>query len=164
MINFFEKSAIIILSLTVISTAFYSCNPNTVFNQNVILPADGWYKNNVVAFNVNINDTLDTYEFGLSIRNSINYRYSNLYIFLITEFPNGNISRDTIELNLANNEGKWLGKGWGDIKESNIVLKTCLAFPLSGNYRFLVQQAMRVDTLTGIKNIGLIIIKTGTLN
>lgn len=164
MINFFKKSVIIFLSLTFLSTVFYSCNPDTVFNQNVILPSDGWHKNNAVTFNVNIYDTIDTYEFGLNVRNSINYRYSNLYIFLITEFPNGNISRDTIELNLANNEGKWLGKGWGDIKENNIVLKTGLAFPLSGNYKFLVQHAMRVDTLTGINNIGLSIIKVRTLN
>lgn len=163
MFNFFKKSVIIFLSLTILSAVYYSCNPNTVFNQNVILPADGWFKNNAVAFNVTILDTLDTYEFGLNVRNSVNYRYSNLYIFLITEFPNGNISRDTIELNLADDEGKWLGKGWGDIKESNIVLKTGLAFPLNGNYRFLVQQAMRVDTLKGINDIGLSIIKVGTL-
>ena len=163
MFNFLRKSAITFLSLAILTAVLYSCTTNTVFNQNVILPSEGWYKNNAVAFNVNINDTLDTYDFGLNIRNSINYRYSNLYIFLITEFPNGNISRDTIELNLANDEGKWLGKGWGDIKESNIVLKSGLSFPLIGTYRFLVQHAMRVDTLVGINNIGLSINKAGTL-
>lgn len=164
MIKTFKKSVIISLSLVILSTIYYSCNPNTVFNQNVVLPVDGWYKNNAVAFNVNIYDTLETYEFGLNVRNSTNYRYSNLYVFLITEFPNGNISRDTIELRLANDEGKWLGKGWGDVKENNIVLKRSLAFPLSGNYRFLVQQAMRVDTLVGINDIGISIIKVGSLN
>ncbi len=163
MFSIIKKSVIIFLSLAFLSTVFFSCNSNTIFNQNVALPSEGWYKNNAVGFNVNISDTLETYEFGLNIRNSINYRYSNLYVFLITEFPNGNISRDTIELNLANDAGKWLGKGWGDIKESNIVLKTGLAFPLKGNYRFLVQQAMRVDTLVGINDVGLSIIKVGTL-
>ncbi len=137
---------------------FTNCNNNAEYNQNVTIPAQGWYKNNAVSFNININDSLTGYDFALNIRNTTNYRYSNLYVFMITEFPNGNISRDTIECILANNEGKWLGKGWGDIKENQITLKTDLHFPLTGNYRFLIQQAMRVDTLIGIHDIGLSLI------
>ncbi len=144
-----------ILVLVLMAGIFVSCNSNTIYNQNVELPSQGWYKNNAVAFNININDSLTNYNFGLNIRNTTNYRYSNLYIFLITEFPNGNISRDTIECFLANKEGKWLVKGWGDIKENHITLKSSLRFPLTGNYRFLVQQAMRVDTLMGIHDVGL---------
>ncbi len=159
MLNILKKPVSLFLSLAIVSAVFYSCNSATVYNQNVTLPSEGWYKNNAIAFNVNIHDSLDNHDFILSIRNSIDYRYSNLYIFLITEFPNGNVSRDTIECLLANNEGKWLGKGWGDIKENNIVLKSGLRFPLTGSYRFLVQQAMRVDTLTGINDVGLSIIK-----
>lgn len=154
-----KKSVSLFVFIAILSAVFYSCNPNTVYNQNVTLPAEGWYKNNAIAFNVNIHDSLDTYKFVLNIRNSINYRFSNLYIFLTTEFPNGNISRDTIECILANDEGKWLGKGWGDIKENDIVLKSVLRFPLTGNYKFLVQHAMRTDTLTGINDVGLSIIK-----
>ncbi len=148
-----------IISLIIISVLmaglFVSCNSNTIFNQNVELPANGWYKNNAVAFNIDIDDSLSNYNFALNLRNTTAYRYSNLYVFLITEFPNGNISRDTIECTLANKEGKWLGKGWGDIKENHIVLKSGLRFPLTGNYRFLIQQAMRVDTLIGIHDVGL---------
>ncbi|MBC8320488.1 MAG: gliding motility lipoprotein GldH [Bacteroidetes bacterium] len=156
-VNFF-------ISLSIISAIFSSCNSNTVYNQNVTLPSEGWFKNKAVAFNVNIYDTVNTYKFGLNIRNTINYRYCNLYVFLITEFPNGKIIRDTIECLLANHEGKWLGKGWGQIKENNIILKSDLRFPISGTYKFLIQQAMRVDTLTGINDIGLSVIKVGTNN
>jgi len=144
----------IFVTLTILSVVT-SCNTNTVYNNNVTLPIEGWYKNNAVVFNVDINDSINNHLFTISIRNSINYRYSNLYLFLLTEFPNGNISRDTLECILANNEGKWLGKGWGDIKENKIVLKSDLRFPLTGEYKFLVQQAMRVDTLIGINDIGL---------
>ncbi|MFK5856965.1 MAG: gliding motility lipoprotein GldH [Bacteroidota bacterium] len=143
------------IAILSIGAVFTSCNTNTVYNKYVTLPEDGWYKNNAVAFNININDSLTNYEFALDIRNTTNYRYSNLYVFLITEFPNGNISRDTIECLLANYEGKWLGKGWGEIKENRIILKSGLRFPLTGDYRFLIQQAMRVDTLKGIQNVGL---------
>jgi gliding motility-associated lipoprotein GldH len=154
-----KKKASLITTLIIMVGIFISCNSNTIFNQNVELPSQGWYKNNAVSFNINITDSLTNYDFGLSVRNTTNYRYSNLYVFLITEFPNGNISRDTIECILANKEGKWLGKGWGDIKENQISLKTGLRFPLNGNYRFLIQQAMRVDTLIGIHDVGLSLVK-----
>ncbi len=150
------KSTILFAILPVV---FYSCSTNILFDQNVSLPQEGWHKNDAVAFNVNINDSINSFKFKLNIRNTTDYRYSNLYIFLITKLPNGNISRDTIECILANNEGKWLGKGWGNIKENNIVLKSNLRFPLTGNYKFILQQAMRVDTLKGISDMGLSIVR-----
>ncbi len=143
----------------ILSVVFYSCNTNILFDQNISLPQEGWHKNDAAAFNVNINDSINSFKFKLNIRNTTDYRYSNLYIFLITKLPNGNISRDTIECILANNEGKWLGKGWGNIKENNIVLKSNLRFPLTGNYKFILQQAMRVDTLKGISDMGLSIVR-----
>ncbi len=152
-------SSIITAIITIcISIRMYSCGSNTVTNQSFDLPQSGWFSNNAVAFNVNIEDSLQNYNFGISIRNSINYRYSNLYVFMITEFPNGNVSRDTIEFILADDAGKWLGKGWGSVKENDILLNSNLRFPLTGDYKFLIQHAMRVDTLKGINSIGLSVI------
>jgi len=159
MFNILKKSVSLSVVMALLSVILYSCSTDTVYHENVLLPSEGWDKNHPVVFNVNISDSINSFEFGLNIRNTTSYRYSNLYLFLITEFPNGNISRDTLECILANNEGKWLGKGWGDIKENDIVLKSSLRFPLTGEYIFRVQQAMRVDTLTGINDIGLSIIK-----
>ncbi len=158
MMNSLKKIVSWITAIVLMSVIFVSCNTKTVFDQSVQLPSEGWYKNDAVSFNVNISDSLTNYIFGLNIRNTTDYRYSNLYIFLITEFPNGNISHDTIECILANKEGKWLGKGWGNIKENKIILKSGIRFPLAGNYKFLIHQAMRVDTLTGISDMGLNIV------
>ncbi len=140
-------------------TLLFSCMSDITYRENVELPDYGWYKDNAIPFTVNINDSISVYDFGINIRNTIKYRYSNLYVFLYTEFPNGNITKDTIEFILANNEGRWLGKGWGEVKENEIFLKKGLRFPLSGNYKFRIQQAMRVDTLKNVKDIGLIIVK-----
>ncbi len=149
------RTAIIIICISMLIS---SCGTNTIINESFDLPSSGWYSKNAVAFTVSIEDSLQNYDFGISIRNSINYRYSNLYVFMITEFPNGNISRDTIEFILADDAGKWLGKGWGSIKENDILLNSNLRFPLTGDYKFLIQQAMRVDTLMGINSIGLSVI------
>ncbi len=134
---------------------FVSCTNRDYYNKNIDIPEKGWYKNEAAKFDVTVNDTLQNYNFYLYVRNNTNYRYSNLYIFLNTIFPNDNKTRDTIEIVLANNSGKWLGKGWGSIKENNVLLRKNLRFPLKGKYSFLIQQAMRCDTLKGITNIGI---------
>lgn len=143
------------LSLLVIVSLLFSCQGNTVYDEVVSVNNGNWDKNEAAHFEVEVKDTAAYYNFYLSVYNTTNYRYSNLYVFLTTEFPNGNKSRDTIECTLADPSGKWLGKGWGNVKESGILLKSGLQFPMSGKYQFFIQQAMRQDTLKDIKRVGI---------
>lgn len=136
-----------------------SCNRSTLFNQSTSLD-NLWYMNAPVVYDVDVQDTLQGYDFYVNLRHNDNYRYSNLYLFLQTEFPNHHATRDTLDLILADPSGKWLGKGWGKIKEDHILLKKNLRFPLKGNYQFSIWQGMRADTLKGIESIGLEIVKT----
>lgn len=153
-----RKSIQTLIIITSLLLVFAGCSNQTNLDQSFDMPPSGWYMNSGVEFQTEITDTLKNYDFLMSIRNNIDYRYSNLYIFLITEFPNGNYARDTIEFVLADNQGDWLGKGWSDVKESNILLNENMRFPLGGEYKFIVQQAMREDTLKGIVSIGLKIV------
>ncbi len=143
--------------LTLLAAIFFlsSCQFNTVYDKIVSVEGGEWDKNKSVHFEVEISDTISSYNFFIVVHNTTDYRYSNLFLFLSTHFPNGNITRDTIECILADASGKWYGKGWGNVKETDILLKPNLIFPLSGKYKFFIQQAMRNDTLTGIKRIGI---------
>ena len=147
----------LLLSLSIV---FSSCNMNSIYDEQVVIEECKWYKDEMARFDLVINDTIQLYNFYLKIRNNTDYRYSNLYVFLKTEFPNNNISRDTIECLLANVEGKWLGKGWGKVKENEFLLSSNMRFPLKGKYEFVIQHAMRTDTLNGIQNIGIRIAKS----
>lgn len=147
----------LLLSLSIV---FSSCNMNSIYDEQVAIEECKWYKDEMARFDLVINDTIQLYNFYLNIRNNTDYRYSNLYVFLKTEFPNNNISRDTIECLLANVEGKWLGKGWGKVKENEFLLSSNMRFPLKGKYEFVIQHAMRTDTLNGIQNIGIRIAKS----
>lgn len=142
-------------------TVFFlvSCNFNYTYNNNVDITNGKWFKDEAAVFDVLIEDSLAVQDFYLTLRNDSEYRYSNLFVFLTTRFPNGNLTRDTIEIVLADKSGKWLGKGWGNVKENKVLLNSNIQFPLTGRYEFFVQQAMRVDTLKGIKSVGLVIEK-----
>ena len=127
------------------------------FNKRNVIPDAEWAQENRVCFDVPIDDTINGYVFGIELRHLENYRYSNLFVFLHTTFPNGNITHDTIECTLATPEGRWIGKGSGSMRDLRIPLNEALRFPITGTYHFEIEQAMRGPVLRGITDIGIFV-------
>jgi gliding motility-associated lipoprotein GldH len=63
--------------------------------------------------------------------------------------------KDTIEVILADNRGKWLGSGLGDIWDLQQIYKENIRFAQQGRYTFEYQQAMRTEKLPFILDVGL---------
>ncbi|MCK9447489.1 MAG: gliding motility lipoprotein GldH [Bacteroidales bacterium] len=150
-----KKDSRQIVIFAFIAVAMYSCQPNTLFDQVQSIETDGWSISNEIPFNFDVQDTNQLYSFFMHIRNDDSYRYSNLYVFMHTRFPNGNITRDTIECVLADPTGKWFGKGTGRFQDHKILLNPSIKFPLQGIYQIQIEQAMREEPLKGIKAVGI---------
>ncbi|MEO6883618.1 MAG: gliding motility lipoprotein GldH [Bacteroidia bacterium] len=146
--------------LGLILITFSSCDKNRVFEQNQKIPDDTWDAKNVLKFQVNITDTVTPTNFYVNIRNTDNYPYRNIFLFITTRFPDGGKATDTLECTLADQNGKWLGSGLGDIWDNQILFKKNVRFPHTGNYIFEYQQAMRAEQLPEIMDVGLRIEKT----
>lgn len=101
-----------------------------------------------------IEDTSASYDLYINVRNAGTYSFSNLFLFLNTYTPDGALARDTIELVLADEQGQWKGDGMGDIWDNRILFKRGQRFLLPGNYRFELEQGMRIDPLPGIMDAG----------
>ena len=153
-----QHSAFSIALLMLVVLVFASCQ-NDSFNERTVIPEAEWAQENRVAFDVDVNDTISGYVFGLDFRHLENYRYSNLFVFLHTRMPNGNLTHDTIECTLATPEGRWMGKSSGSMRDMHVPLNENLRFPLKGTYHFEIEQAMREPVLKGISDIGLFIEK-----
>ncbi len=88
------------------------------------------------------------------------YPYANLYMFVTTHFPNGEMHRDTVECVLADNSG-WLGSGLGDIWDNQILYRRGIRIPIPGKYVFSYEQAQRsgehafIENLPFIMDVGL---------
>ncbi len=132
-----------------------SCDSKRVYEQNIEIPQGIWNNKNILRFEVNIADTLQPHNVYINVRNTGAYPYSNLYLFLETEFPDKVMARDTIECILADNGGHWLGNGSGDIWDNRILFKSGVRFRKSGRYVFSLEQAMRVDNLPMIMDMGI---------
>lgn len=139
-----------------------SCDNKLFYEENLSLENQVWKKSQVPVFEVEVVDTLQEYNFYMNIRHEEDYAYSNLFLFMRTEFPDNQVARDTMEFLLQNIEGKWNGTGLGSLRDNQILFKKGLKFPLLGKYRFALEQAMREDELQQISEIGLRIEKSNT--
>lgn len=146
------------LAITLLFFFFTGCGSKD-FDQRIVIPEANWAAENTIPFDVMVDDTVGIYSFGMSLRHLENYRYSNLYVFLHTTMPNGNVTHDTIQCLLATPDGSWVGKSSGSMRNVRLTLNPTLRFPLEGTYHFEIEQAMREPVLKGISDIGLFIKK-----
>ena len=89
------------------------------------------------------------------VRNNNDYPYSNIrFIVNFMEAGAKKKTTDTLNYVLAKPNGEWLGKGFGDTKETLFQYKVNYKFPKNGGYSIGIIQAMRTDSLKGIEDIG----------
>ncbi|WP_347839128.1 gliding motility lipoprotein GldH [uncultured Draconibacterium sp.] len=131
-----------------------SCDNRRVFDQYKSIPKSSWQKDSLVVFNVPVDDTLQNHNLFINVRNELNYRYSNLWLFVTIEQPGGTALKDTFELVLADPTGKWLGQGFGGLKTRQAVYRRNVFFPHSGTYFIRLQHGMRDEELEGIADVG----------
>jgi len=132
-----------------------SCAGHVVFHNTQPVDTKAWHMKDTLEFAVHIDDTLSLHELYLDVRNTTDYPYSNLFLFMDIEFPGGRVLRDTLECILAARDGSWTGKGIGRIKSNRFLFRDDVWFPDKGVYTFKVSQGMRYEKLTGISDIGI---------
>jgi gliding motility-associated lipoprotein GldH len=152
-----RKKANILLLVSVLFSVFYSCNSDLHYRESKDIPDSEWNKNNILSYKFSISDTLQPYNVYLNVRNTSKYQFRNLYLFVETTSPSGQSVKDTFECILADEKGRWYGKGWGDIYENKILYKKFIRFPRSGTYSIEIQQAMRKANLKHITDLGVLI-------
>lgn len=139
-----------------------SCDLNRTFDEYVSIKNSNWQKEDTITFNLKVLDTISTQNLFINIRNNNDYKYSN--IFIITEIlaPNQYATIDTLEYEMTDATGKWLGNGFSDLKENKLFFKENYIFKKSGNYDIKIIHAMRksketdgIVSLEGITSVGL---------
>lgn len=144
------------LAMLVIVVGFtLSCSQNLVFEQYKTIDDKSWNKDSVMVFTVPVSDTTDNNNFYINVRNDIKYQYSNLWLFITIEQPDGKTLEDKFEIALADPSGKWLGEGLGGLKTREAMYRRNVFFPRSGDYKISIQQGMREENLKGISDVGI---------
>lgn len=135
--------------------SFISCDSSRIYEQNMNIPKNKWEQSNIIIFNVQITDTVSLHNIYINLRNTGEYPMSNIFIFVKTISPLGFFVKDTFEIILADDKGKWNGKGFGNLWSNQVLYKKYVKFPYPGKYTFQYEHAMRIEKLPGIVDVGL---------
>ena len=95
------------------------------------------------------------YKVFFVIRHHNAYHYKNIWLQLSTKAPNDSVSKQTLNLNLADDEKGWLGTGMDDIYDQRIPINTEPLHLKKGLYKFALQHTMREDPLENILSTGI---------
>lgn len=94
----------------------------------------------------------------VGLRHAADYPYRNLWLEVAyTPAGRETVHRDTVEVELANRFGLWLSRGVGSSRQTAVQVRPGLA--VDSGKPLTVRHIMRLDTLRGVEQIGVFIVK-----
>lgn len=144
-------SVSLILALFVVG-----CSSSSVYEKFHDFKENKWNQRVKPSFTVDIQDTSKVYNFIFTLRTTTEFKYSNLWIYLNTETPDGQKVREPYEIKITDPNGAWIGKKTGTIVENTICFNN-KKMPLSGKYIFVLEQGITDSLIDEVIDIGLIV-------
>lgn len=141
-----------------IAVALCGCSDRHAdFGNFTPVPAEGWAYGDTIAIDaIHLDSVMAPRSLKLGVSHSSDYPYRN--VVLEVTYPDGNrMRRDTIDMELADIYGAWLGSGIGPSYQQSVTVNPKAM--IADSARITVRHVMRLDTLRGIEHIGIIIDK-----
>ena len=137
-----------------------SCSDqNIIFNDYIDIENTQLSYKDTIIFQTSILDTINLHNVFLQLRTSTDYKWSNMFIFSEIYFPNNKTRTDTFEVFLMDKNGNWNGDKSGIVANFKHSLYKNIKFPIKGDYKFKLIQAMRDTILKEVISVGLKITK-----
>jgi len=134
---------------------FSSCDSKYVFEDYKTISHEGWNRDSAIVFNMPVKNIDHSYKMYVNIRNMGNYSKRNLWLSVNIIYPDGRLLSDTVEFYLADEFGKWEGKGIGDLYDNQFLYKKNIIVPIIGEYSVSLRHRMKEKDLRGITDVGL---------
>ena len=131
------------------------CGKNVIYTDSMTFPSEIWKLDKIAEFSPVISDTSASQNIYFTIRTGSSYPFRNIWLFVNTVSPSGKSITDTLQYMLADEKGKWFGKGFGDVRELNLPFRASVFFPEKGIYKFSIRHGMRIEDLKGVYDLGL---------
>jgi gliding motility-associated lipoprotein GldH len=150
--------------LFILFISLAGCLPAPYYQKEEAIPQYAWNYNFRPKFTFDITDSTAAYQPWLLIRHTQAFPYSNIWMWVYVKSPGDSLPRkERVNIILAENTGKWLGRGMGEIYEQRMKIKfsDSIKFRRKGTYTVSIEQNMRINPLPDVLNIGFRIDKKG---
>ena len=135
-----------------------SCSESPLYEKVYSFKDREWKQDVKLTYDVEIEDVNKAYNFTLSLRTTTNYKYSNLWVFMKTESPDGTIAREPFEIMITDENGTWIGNKTGSIVETSLYFKK-RKLPINGKYSFTIEQAITASAIDEVLDLGFTVAK-----
>lgn len=135
----------------VLLTGMAGCVNRGAYSGFTSLPDNRWAYADTLTFRVERADSLTPGTLSVAVTNTTDYPYSNLWLEIT--YPHQEATyRDTVNLSLADEYGRWTGKGFGADFQSEAKVARGVVLPNGSEIK--VRHILRADTLEGISQVG----------
>ena len=124
-----------------------ACQSPAVFEKYEEQPDEVWNRYHIVV--------------KLCLRHTTDYEMANLWCFVSTRSHGQEQLSDTVNLKIAEPDGRWLGKGNSIKTLEQPINRNPVTLP-QGNVIFRIEQGMRMEEMAGVKDVGIKIEKVQT--
>lgn len=145
----------IVLSIVLLSALLSSCNDDVVYDEYKSIKNNSWEYSDSVKFEFDIKDTAQHYNLFVNIRHNFYFDWRNIWVKIITVYPNNKVETSSVNLPLSEADGKWYASCSGDICTIRIGIQQNAVFPQTGKYKFIIVQDMRQNPLPKLIDVGL---------
>lgn len=129
------------------------CQSRSGYESYYTIDGEEWCLTDTAKFDVTIPQS-GNYLMNICLRHTTDYEISNLWCFVQGRDSLKQIVGDTINIKVAETDGRWIGQGSSIKTIEQPFNKKIVQLP-AGEYTFTIEQAMRVKCLKGVKDIGL---------
>ena len=91
-----------------------ACTQRISYSSIQATSGGSWGRDEIMEFTVQDPDTVQAQSLYILLRNDNTYPYSNLFLIVEMTYPDGTSQRDTLEYEMADAQGQWLGSGSGN--------------------------------------------------
>lgn len=130
-----------------------SCGRSYELDEAVTFADATWTYADTQSFELLVTDTAQRYDIILEIDHTTFYPYQNIYLNITTAYPVGQARTQRLNVDLADQTGKWRGKCKGENCKAQLLLQPQAYFNEYGKHRFTFEQLTRDAELLGINGI-----------
>lgn len=130
--------------------------PGNDYSEYHTLPEEGWLYGDTIVFTPDFADSVATGRLVTAITHGNDFRFSSLVLEVLWCDGGGQVCRDTVFFPLADNFGRWQGRGLGPHLQMADTIGRRVT--LTRGVPVKVRHIMRTDTLMALSRVGIFFI------
>jgi gliding motility-associated lipoprotein GldH len=136
---------------------FTSCKKAPYFSETHAFKNGVWGAGEHPVFSFDMQDSVGLYDLSFVLRLNNDYDYQNIWILMHTTRPEGTVSTDTINLQVFDERGRWLGKKSGAAYVFTGVFAFQHRFQSIGKHSIRMEHAVMNPELRGVLDMTLLV-------